>query len=96
MKLGLSILVFFTMILIGCKGGGGGSTSAPDCTTLLTDYTLAAETYTDAALAGNATGAQCYATIAALQAWVDGGCDISDSYPAETITGMTLLCAELP
>ena len=94
MKLGFSYIVFFTLFLIGCEGGGG-STSASDCTSLETDLAMKAATYFDASEAGTATGAQCDAMVAGMQAYADGGCDEQNIYTPEYISNSSAGCAEL-
>ena len=90
MKLQVSCLGIIALFLIGCEDDA--PTSAIDCTALGQSMSDASETYTDAALAGTATKADCDASVAAMQAYVDGGCDSAGYYPQTTIDEMATAC----
>ena len=61
--------------------GDGGDGSGGDCTELATEAAEALATYVMAALEGPATP-ECEAANSAVQAVIDGGCDIVDEDPA--------------
>ena len=62
-------------------GGCEDKKAAPDCTELATEAAEALATYVMAALEGPATP-ECEAANSAVQAVIDGGCDIVDEDPA--------------
>ena len=91
MKLQIFCLGLGAIFLIGCEDDA--PTSAIDCTALAQSISDTSTTYTDAATAGTATKADCDASVAALQAYVDGGCDSGGYYPQTTIDEMATGCA---
>ena len=91
MKLRVACLGIIALFLIGCEDDA--PTSAIDCAALTQSMSDAGATYTDAAGAGTATKADCDAWVAAIQAYVDGGCDSGGYYPQTTIDEMATGCA---
>ena len=94
MILRLSYLLIIAILLIGCEDDP--ASSAVDCVALQTTMTNDTTTYSESATAGTATRTECDTMVASVQAWFDGGCDVSDFYDQDTIDALSAACANLP
>ena len=66
-----SLLTLSILFTIGCED----EVAAVDCAALATTYGTAAETFANGFLDGTATVEQCQASMDAMAALIDGGCE---------------------
>ena len=91
MKFQVFCLVLVAMFLIGCADDAPTATN--NCPALMADMQAAGTTFNEAVTNLTATEAQCDANAAALQAYVDGGCDTAGDFDQATITAMAENCS---
>ncbi len=94
MILRLLYLLIIAILLIGCEDDP--ASSAVDCVALQTTMTNDTTAYQESLTAGTVTRAECDTMVASVQAWFDGGCDVSGYYTQATIDELSTACASLP
>ena len=94
MILRLLYLLIIAILLIGCEDDP--ASSAVDCVALQTTMTTDTAAYQTSLNAGTVTKVECDTMVASVQAWFDGGCDVSDFYNQDTIDALSAACANLP